>query len=68
MFTSHVLNEDPRKRDNVGRYYLAVFKNGRPLLIGALNGSTEVCSEIAQDIARDHAVARRTTLLRVETA
>lgn len=40
MLAKHTPNEDPRKRDYIGRYYLAVFRNGRPLMIGPLSGTT----------------------------
>jgi hypothetical protein len=48
-------SEDPRKRDMVGKYYIALFRNGRPLMIGPIlperNDSEQRLRDIAENIA-----------------
>ena len=63
MLAKHTPNEDPRKRDYVGRYYLAVFRNGRPLMIGPLEGDTITTQTEALNIATDTRGMRPVELL-----
>ena len=46
-------NEDPRKRDMIGKYYIALFCNGKPLMVGPLSGDTITTRTQAREIAFD---------------
>lgn len=63
MLAKHTPNEDPRYRDMLGKYYLAVFRNGRPLMIGPLEGDTITTQVQALNIATDIRGMRPITLL-----
>lgn len=57
------LNEDPRKRDVVGKYYIAIFCNGKPLMVGPLAGDTITTQTEALNIATDTRGIRPVELL-----
>lgn len=63
MLAKHTPTEDPRKRDYIGRYYLAVFRTGRPLMVGPLEGDTITTKTQAYHIATDTRGMRPVELL-----